>query len=259
MPIYVIELAMGVAMLLGGNELLTRGAAHFSPLFNRIAATYGAGAAALIVSFQASATGSPDLALGAIFGGALWGIVLLLVLRRGKAPRFAMRSMLAALVALVLFCLDEEIDRAEALVLLGGMAAYGWFMHASATETPRNDKTLKDCRWCACAYMLTGLGLLFTGGDIFIDGALSAGQTAGMQEALTGLTLVAIATTIPAALARQGAFSHLSRNVFILLGVTGISALLTPIRVSSLFLQGELWVLVALFAAYTIYQSRTLH
>ncbi|MCP4809852.1 MAG: calcium/sodium antiporter [Proteobacteria bacterium] len=109
--------------------------------------------------------------------------------------------------------------------------------------------------------VLFGLGLLVAGSDALVDGARTIALAAGVSEATVGLTVVAIGTSAPelataVVAARRGDHeigvgNALGSNLFNILGVLGIAALITPVTVAPSFFGLDFWVatgsVVALF------------
>jgi cation:H+ antiporter len=97
-----------------------------------------------------------------------------------------------------------------------------------------------------------GLGLLVFGSDALVEGARTIALSLGVSEATVGLTVVAIGTSAPELATAMvavrkgqhdiGLGNALGSNLFNLLGVLGIAALIHPVAVSGAFLRRDLWV-----------------
>jgi cation:H+ antiporter len=100
-----------------------------------------------------------------------------------------------------------------------------------------------------------GLILLVAGSSALLIGAVAVAEQLGVSEALIGLTLVAVGTSLPefsisvvAAIRRHADVAVgnvLGSNVFNLLGILGVSALLQPLPVHERILAVDQWVMLA--------------
>lgn len=97
-----------------------------------------------------------------------------------------------------------------------------------------------------------GLGLLVAGSEALVSGARTIALAAGISEATVGLTVVAIGTSAPElatamVAARRGqddigVGNALGSNLFNILGVLGVAALIHPVLIAPAFLSLDLWV-----------------
>jgi len=102
--------------------------------------------------------------------------------------------------------------------------------------------------------MTFGFVALLFGAQFLVDGAVSVARGFGVSEAFIGLTIVAIGTSLPElATSVIAAFRHQSdiaignvigSNIFNVLGVLGVTALIAPISVSGRFLSFDLPILI---------------
>ena len=102
--------------------------------------------------------------------------------------------------------------------------------------------------------MVFGLLLLIIGSQILLKGAIGIATHLGVPEAVIGLTLVAVGTSLPelsisviAAIRRHADVAVgniLGSNIFNLLGILGVSALLQPLPVHARILQFDQWVML---------------
>ncbi|HRQ59214.1 MAG TPA: sodium:calcium antiporter, partial [Azoarcus taiwanensis] len=104
------------------------------------------------------------------------------------------------------------------------------------------------------AAVLGGLGLLIAGSRVLIIGAVGLAEEFGVSEAVIGLTLVAVGTSLPeltvgvmAALRRHADVAVgniLGSNIFNLLGILGVAALVEPLAVNPRILAFDQWVML---------------
>jgi Ca2+/Na+ antiporter len=109
--------------------------------------------------------------------------------------------------------------------------------------------------WKIGLYLLLGLIGLPLGADLLVDSSVAIATAYGVSETVIGLTLVAIGTSLPelattvmAAIRKHADVALgnvIGSNMFNLLGIIGISALVGPIPVDPEFLRFDLWVMLA--------------
>ena len=90
-------------------------------------------------------------------------------------------------------------------------------------------------------FLVIGIAAIVIGGQITVDGATSLARILGLSETLIGLTIVAVGTSLPELVtslvaARKGeneiAMGNvIGSNLFNILCILGVSALLDPIQV----------------------------
>ena len=127
----------------------------------------------------------------------------------------------------------------------------------------------KSVLWTVLA-VVTGLLLLIAGSQILLVGATGIAAHFGVPEAVIGLTLVAVGTSLPelsisviAAIRRHADVAVgnvLGSNIFNLLGILGLSALLQPLPVHPRILHFDQWVMLgtSLLLLLFLYTGRRL-
>jgi cation:H+ antiporter len=107
-----------------------------------------------------------------------------------------------------------------------------------------------------------GLVLLIFGARFLVDGSVNIATTFGVSQAFIGLTIVAVGTSLPelatsviAAYRRQSEIAIgniVGSNIFNVLGILGITALIKPIPVADRFLTFDLPIMIAASLALTV-------
>ena len=120
--------------------------------------------------------------------------------------------------------------------------------------------------WVSLAWVLGGLILLMFGARFLVDGAVTIARTFGMSEAFIGLTIVAVGTSLPelatsliAALRKQSEIAIgniVGSNIFNILGILGLTAVVAPIPVASRFLTFDLPILISVSLILTLLLRR---
>jgi pyrroloquinoline quinone biosynthesis protein B len=253
---------VGLFLLYAGGEALVRGASslaarmRISPLvIGLTVVAFGTSAPELAVSLEASLQGAQDIALGNVVGsnianiGLILGITALLRPARVEARlvRIDAPLMVGASVLVLLLLADGLISRPEGLVLVLGLA--GWIGFTALAARRESDEVRREFAAgapkslsgvvIAVLYILAGLVALVLGGRLLIDAAVSIAAAAGVSEAVIGLTVVAVGTSLPefatsvvAGLRGRGDIAVgniVGSNLFNLLGILGVAAIVRPL------------------------------
>ena len=257
----------GVLLLLAGAEALVRGASALalrfgvSPLVVGLTVVaIGTSSPELVVSLQAALAGQGGVAVGNVVGSNVANLGLIVGLSCLLAPMTVDRKlvrndvpvMLAAMGAMTLFLLDGSMGRIEGAALALDAVVYTvQAIRTSRRESravrevdlpPEVEAALAERSVSTGKHLLFvvgGVALLVYGSDLLLNGAIEAAVRFGVSEAVIGLTLVALgtslpelATTIVGALRGQGEIAlgnALGSNIFNSLGVLGPTALVAPI------------------------------
>ena len=248
----------GFALLVGGAELLVRGAAGLaialgiSPLVVGLTVVaFGTSAPELAVSTLAAWHGQAGLALGNVVGSNICNVLLILGLSALAAPlpvarqvvRLEVPILIGLSALLYLFALGGRIGRAEGLLLFAGVIAYSaWTVRRSRRETRAAAESLVETGHTARGLQLMqiagGLLLLGIGSKWLVDGAMAVARYFGVSEMVLGLTVVAPGTSLPelatSVLAswrgqRDIAVGNVvGSNIFNILCVLGLTAAVAP-------------------------------
>ena len=276
----ILQLLLGLGLLAGGGELLIRGAVLLARLAGLTPAVIGLTVVAagtslpeLTVSVLAALRGEPDLAVANVVGSNIFNVTAALGLTavvaplvvHGAAIRLEWPVMFVASAACVVLMRDARLDRLEAGFLLLSLLLFVTYTVRIARRevTGAEGQEFADevrervppgRRWeGARALLALGFGVLVLviGGRFLVDGAIDLARLAGMSERVIGLTVVAagtgmpeLATSLVAAARRQGDIAvanMIGSNVFNLLGILSVTALVTPISFSSDLGGGDMW------------------
>ena len=259
----LLLLAGGAALLYAGAELLVKGASDLALAVGLKASTVGVTVVAfattapeLFVSLLGAVTVSTDIGLGAIVGSNIANIGLVLGISALIRPLDISDTVLkhhvpfVVLAALLLVGLgwDGRIGTVDGLLLLGTLVVFTVVVMRRIRETQSGitaaqRETMPDARPRDVAAVLVGIAALILGSRWLIDGARSLLAAAGFSDIFIGLTVLALGTSLPelaasvvAAIRGETSFSIgnvVGSNIYNVLGVIGIVAVVTPIRVSS--------------------------
>ncbi len=256
----VLLFGAGIVLLIWGADLLVRGAAHLaalagiSPLvIGLTVVAMGTSAPELAVSLRAALAGQSDLTLGNVLGSNIANVLLILGFAALAAPllvaaRVLQRevpTMIGVSLLLWLLAADGTIGRLDGvllIVLLGAFLGAAAFTgrHAAAADISVPPPPGRS-RWAVArnlGLIVGGLLLLVAGAQWLVEGAVTFARALGVGELLIGLTVVAVGTSLPelatSVLAslrgeREIAVGNVvGSNILNILGVLGLTALLTP-------------------------------
>ena len=293
----LLFIAVGILFLTIGGEILIRGslaAANrmgVSPLLSGLLIVgFGTSTPELVVSIDAAMSQRPDIAVGNIVGSNIGNILLILglcalITPLAVKPLALRRDGVMVVVATVLFVIlasGNAFSRIEAVIFLLGLVAYLIWAYCTERTGEQPSAELhkaeadevatlpKSTLWISMA-VVSGLALLIVGSQVLLKGAVAVAESFGVSEAVIGLTLVAVGTSLPelsisviAALRRHADVAIgniLGSNIFNILGILGVSALLQPLPIHERILNFDQWVMLgtALLLMLFIYTGSRLN
>lgn len=263
MSVPLLYLALGLVLLYFGAEGLVRGSSSLalrlglSPLvIGLTVVAFGTSSPELVVSLQAALAGQGAISAGNVVGSNICNIGLILGLSALITPvaissqiiRVDTPAMIGVAVLGVLFMADGSISRVEGAVLLALLVAYVIFSirlarrstsDVMAAEFDHEVHTSRRGIWFDLLMVAGGLVLLVLGAKSLVEGAVQIARTFDWSEALIGLTIVAVGTSLPelatsllAALKKESDIAVgniIGSNIFNILGILGLSSLLRPL------------------------------
>jgi cation:H+ antiporter len=281
----LLLLFAGAESLVRGSVSLARKAGVSSLVLGLTIVAFGTSSPELVVSIQAALAQQGDIAVGNVVGSNSMNIGVILGLSALICPIPVHRQVIrldapiALGVALLLpFLLREgTVGRFEGALLLVGILAYTWMNVVLARrQTPSDseadsDSSLIRRHWMIdVAFMAAGLGVLVVGSHLLVNHSVALARAFGVSEAVIGLTIVAAGTSMPelatsvvAAFRKQADLAIgnvIGSNVFNVLGILGVGALVTPLHAPGVSML-DCWVVV-LFSVLLIpllYTGRLLH
>jgi len=258
----LLLLAGGAALLYAGAELLVKGASDLALAVGLKASTVGVTVVAfattapeLFVSVLGALTVSTDTGLGAIVGSNIANIGLVLGVSALIRPLdisqtvFERHVPFMVLAALLLVGLgwDGRIGAVDGLVLLAALVAFTAVVlrRVQQTQSGISDAEraeMPDARLRDATLVVGGIVALILGSQWLVDGGQSLLSAAGFSDIFIGLTVLALGTSLPelaasvvAAIRGEAEFSVgnvVGSNIYNILAVIGIVAIITPISVA---------------------------
>lgn len=281
----VLFFLVGLALLVTGGDILVRSASRLalllgmSPLLVGLTVVaMGTSAPELAASLSAALAGTPAIALGNVVGSNTANLGLILGLAALLSPltttsRFLRREaliMLASSVLLLALLRDGALLRAEGVLLLVLFALFTAYLlwdsrrRGAGGEPPDaapaepGVASRQAPLGLTLLLLLAGLALLVVGAQSTVSGATGIARALGVPDAVIGLTMVAVGTSLPelastvaAAARRQGDMvlgNLIGSNIFNILFILGTTATVQPLRVAPDALRVDLWVMLGVSA-----------
>lgn len=254
----LILVAFGLVALLAGGDLLVRGAVGVarrfgvSPLVIGLTLVgFGTSAPELVTSLSAALAGAQAIALGNVVGSNIANILLILGVAALIRPVAAQMAGLpreafwvgGSALALAVLAVSGQISTWSGVCLIGFLGFYLWGAFRSSS-VPSDDLSIPtDPLPKAATLLVIGLALTIGGAIALVDGATGIARAYGVPEAVIGLTLVAVGTSLPelattVMAARRGQSdvalgNILGSGIFNILGILGTTALVAPLPVDA--------------------------
>jgi len=214
--------------------------------------SFATSAPELIVSIKSALNGFPDLALGNVVGSNIANLALVLgitiILSKIDVQKSFYKTdwpvmMIASVLLFYFLYNDKMIDATEGIIMFSFLVLFLIYLlrfqkQAVVDEMPEDDEILPLYK-IALFFVVGGVGL-WAGSELLIKGAVDLAKDFGVSERVIGVTVVSVGTSIPelaasivAVLKKEKAISLgnlIGSNVFNILAVLGITAMITPIE-----------------------------
>jgi cation:H+ antiporter len=281
MGLQIILGLIGFGLLYWGAEWLVKGSSSLARslgitpiVIGLTVVAFGTSTPELVVSVISAAKSKSMIAVGNVVGSNICNIALVL----GTAALFnPIRSdpkvvhrdipiMVAVTLYLLILSLNSRLGRVEGFTLVAGVILYTYFNYHWARK-PACDQNAGRAEALSCdvaeiTYVSTrskqllmitaGIAGVIGGAELVVDAAVSIMTALGVSEKFIGLTIVAFGTSLPelatsvvAAIRKEMDISIgnlVGSNVFNLLSVLGLAALVRPIPIPGGFFKSGLWI-----------------
>lgn len=265
MEIFLIILSLigGTAILSWGANMFVESSSHIARRFGVPAivigltvVAFGTSAPELAVNVVAALKGNSGIALGNVVGSNIFNVAVILGVCSIIMPLYVNMQLLKldipimVVVSLLLFLagMDGKIVRIEGFAFFSGMILYTIVQIRMAAKERKRVKEEYNQEFAETGnkvkdglLLIFGLVLLVVGAELFVNGAVGGARLLGWSEALIGLTIIAAGTSLPEVATSIAATLKGERdiaignvvgsNIFNILGVIGISSLITDLEV----------------------------
>ena len=250
----------GLVLLIAGAELLVRSAVRMAAnmkvrplLIGLTVVALGSSAPQMTVSLQAAFNDTSDIAVGSVIGSNIFNILVTLGLSALIIPLRVSRQLVRLDIPLMILAsglvfvlaLNKQLDRLDGVALLCGLLIYLGLLLRQSRHSGHHHAShdLPPTPWLHNVLLiLTALVLLGVAGHLLLGAAVTVATELGLSERIIGLTIIAVSTSLPelatslvAAVRGQREIAVgnvIGSNVFNLLGVLGLTALVAPAPLS---------------------------
>jgi cation:H+ antiporter len=215
--------------------------------------SFATSAPELIISVNAALEGFPDLALGNVVGSNIANLGLVLAITILLSNIDVKRSfyttdwpvmMLASLLFFFFIYFDGVLQMYEGIIMVAFLFIFLVYLlrfQKKAVEEEVEEPSVLMPIWKTALYLGLGGAALWGGSELLITGAVGLATNFGVSERIIAVTIVSVGTSIPelaasiiAIINKEKAISLgnlIGSNIFNLLAVLGITAIITPIKV----------------------------
>ncbi len=224
----------------------------------------------LVVSVMSAVRGNYEISVGNVVGSNIFNVVILgiaALIKPMQITKSMVRQDIPFMLLACLACLvvagdvmlgDGQvgmISRGEGLLLLGFFVIFMIYMVFSGREGGKNAKMPEKRKrvaarqkniWVMLLMVVGGCCVLILGADLFLDSAVKIAEHAGMSEAVIGVTIVAVGTSVPELAASVAAALRgntgiaignvLGSNIFNIFLILGVSATVHPLALGGIMI-----------------------
>lgn len=267
----ILTLLLGLALILGGANFLTDGAAALAQrlripefIVGLTVVAIGTSTPELTVSLLSALAGQCGMAIGNVVGSNLFNTLVILGLCAVIRPLALSRENirrdiplgLGAALLLALLASDrtlglgasDRLSRGDGIAMLLLYAALlGYTIRTTPRPTQPAAVSARPMRpWLMAAMIVGGLAALVWGGELFLGSATSIARRAGIDEATIAITLLAGGTSLPELAASIVSLikgkaelalgNVIGSNIANILLILGLSATITPLPMGGITL-----------------------
>lgn len=266
---YVL-LVVGLVFLVKGADLFVTGASSVARRFHipsliigLTIVAFGTSAPEAAVSITSALNGQSDITMGNIIGSNMFNLLVVVGIAAWILPFKVKETIIAkefpftllGCLAVLILTFDlflgnggaNVINRTDGLVLLMLFAVFMYYLLSVALKAVKESKDeevmVSIGLTKSMVYLVIGIAGIVFGGDIAVDAATKIAMAWGMSEAMVGLTIIAVGTSLPELMtsvvaARKGESdialgNVIGSNIFNVFFILGISAVITPVSVSA--------------------------
>lgn len=284
MFLQIAALILGLAMVIGGANALVDGASSVARrtgvsefVIGLVIVGFGTSLPELVVSVTGALAHNSDIAVGNVIGSNIFNTALILavsamfapiaITRQNKFRDIPLTILVSFLVAF--FGYYGGLSRAEGIIMVVLFAIYIiWSFRSDDTAQEQSPEDAKEFGTFASIVLIAGgLACLVFGGRLFVESAENVARMLGVSDKFIAITVLAMGTSLPelvtsvVALAKkrsQMALGNiLGSNVFNLLLILGVSAIISPTSFARIDLWDYAALLLSIILVWTgIYTGR---
>lgn len=249
-------IVLGANWLVDGASGIARRAGVSEFVIGLTIVGFGTSCPELVVSLTGAISGNSDIAVGNVIGSNIFNTLFILGLTALLYPvsvtnvnrkRDIPLTLIVTLLLLLFGISSSELSRLDGslFVVLFAFYVYIAFRPSAKGDSAVNEEEPVRRRplFITLIMALAGLAGLIFGGELFVNSATSLAKELGVSDKFIAITILAggtslpeLATSIVAAVKGRGQLALgniLGSNVFNILLILGVSALVTPLSFTS--------------------------
>lgn len=285
-------LLLGGEILVKGSVALARRLKMPPLIIGIVLVGFGTSMPELVTCVAAALEGSPDIAVGNVVGSNIANIFLVAGLGAALVPivtpvsefkRDGTALTVSTLMLVAVALMWGDIGRITGFIFflsLLGYVAFIYFSEKAKLKRVEEKHIVEELEEIgtfmgrplnmalSAVLAVGGIALTILGAKLLVTGAIDLAQKAGISETVIGLTIVAIGTSLPelvtavvAGLRNHGDVSLgniLGSNIYNILGILGITALVDPLVIPAEILRFDLWVMILATIMLAVFAVRKL-
>lgn len=260
----IVILIIGMVLLIKGADYFVSGASNLAKklkipaiIIGLTVVSFGTSLPETSVSLFSALKGSADLSLGNVIGSNIFNTFIVLgasalmmpvIVKKsslkGEMPFLLLVTIIIILFSIINFNKNYVISRLEGIILLTLFVFYLYMMILMSKKinasSPKEESSHINLS-LSILILFLGLGGIILGGELVTNSASKIALELGMSEALVGLTIIAVGTSLPELVtsviaAKKGendiAFGNvIGSNIFNILLIIGLASTIQPLSV----------------------------
>ena len=249
----LVILCFGANWLVSGGVTIAKKLRISQMIIGLTIVAYGTSTPELAASMAAAVGSHTDLILGNIVGSNISNIGMVIGVCAVVSPLVVKRTttrkeipiMIGVSLLLIAISVDGEISQYDGIMLVVGLIVFTAYTLSRAKkerdEEAENSATTKTSIPRAIVLIVVGAALLYFGGFLTVENAISIAENIGISETVIGITIIAIGTSLPELVTSViairkghtdiGIGTIVGSNIYNILMILGISSVITGIAV----------------------------
>ena len=249
----LVILCFGANWLVSGGVTIAKKLRISQMIIGLTIVAYGTSTPELAASMAAAVGSHTDLILGNVVGSNISNIGMVIGVCAVVSPLVVKRAttrkeipiMIGVSLLLIAISVDGEISQYDGIMLVVGLIAFTAYTLSRAkkerNEEAEDSATTKTSIPRAIALIVIGAALLYFGGFLTVENAISIAENIGISETVLGITIIAIGTSLPELVTSViairkghtdiGIGTIVGSNIYNILMILGISSVITGIAV----------------------------
>ena len=274
LPVNILLLVVGFVLLMKGADVFVDGSSSLAGklgipqiVIGLTIVAFGTSAPEAAISITAGIKGSAELAVSNVVGSNILNVLLILGIASIITPLAVKKNTLfieipfVAVITIVLLVLGMNgysLSRFDGIILtILFLIFMGYLVYISLKKKDEEEEEVKKLpTWLMILYIILGGAAIVGGSQLTVNSATAIAKYFGMSDRLIGLTIVALGTSLPELItAVTAACKHnadiaigniVGSNIFNILFVLGITALLTPVQYSKDFIVDNIMAVICM-------------